>query len=154
EEELRDGGLKIYTAMNPKAQKILEKALTDDETYQGHDNLDGGATILKADTGEIVAIGGGRNYKPGSMIRSAEKNGHQPGSSIKPLTVYAPAMELNEDINEYSKIPDKKFSIGDWTPQNYTRRYYGDVELSYVVKQSLNASTAWLLHNKVNLSRA
>lgn len=154
EEELRDGGLKIYTAMNPKAQKILEKALTDDETYQGHDNLDGGATILKADTGEIVAIGGGRNYKPGSMIRSAEKKGHQPGSSIKPLTVYAPAMELNEDINEYSKIPDKKFSIGDWTPQNYTRRYYGDVELSYVVKQSLNASTAWLLHNKVNLSRA
>ncbi|GAA5345203.1 transglycosylase domain-containing protein [Planifilum fimeticola] len=154
DEELTDGGLKIYTALNPKAQKIVDEALKDDATYQGHDNLDGGATILKADTGEIVAIGGGRHYKPGSMIRSAEKKGHQPGSSIKPLTVYAPAMELNEDINEYSKIPDEKFSINGWTPQNYTRRYYGDVELSYVVENSLNASTAWLLHNKVKLPNA
>ncbi|MEW9032266.1 MAG: penicillin-binding transpeptidase domain-containing protein, partial [Planifilum fimeticola] len=154
DEELTDGGLKIYTALNPKAQKIVDEALKDDDTYQGHDNLDGGATILKADTGEIVAIGGGRHYKPGSMIRSAEKKGHQPGSSIKPLTVYAPAMELNEDINEYSKIPDEKFSINGWTPQNYTRRYYGDVELSFVVENSLNASTAWLLHNKVKLPNA
>jgi penicillin-binding protein 2A len=79
EEELMDGGLKIYTALNPKAQKIVDEALKDTDTYQGHDNLDGGATILKADTGEIVAIGGGRHYKPGSMIRSKEKKGHQPG---------------------------------------------------------------------------
>jgi len=154
EEELMDGGLKIYTALNPKAQKIVDEALKDADTYQGHDNLDGGATILKADTGEIVAIGGGRHYKPGSMIRSKEKKGHQPGSSIKPLTVYAPAMELNEDINEYSTIPDEKININGWTPQNYSRRYYGDVQLSFVVEQSLNASTAWLLHNKVKLPNA
>ncbi len=154
EDELLDGGLKIYTAMDPKAQKIVDEALKDDETYQGHENLDGGATIIKADTGELVAIGGGRHYRPGSMIRSAEKRGHQPGSSIKPLTVYAPAMELNEDINEYATIPDEKFSINGWTPQNYTGRYYGDVELSYVVEQSLNVSTVWLLHNKVKLENA
>lgn len=154
EEDLMNGGLKIYTSMDPKAQKIVDKALKDDSTYQGHDNLDGGATILKASTGEIVAIGGGRHYKLGSMIRSAEKRGHQPGSSIKPLTVFAPAMELNEDINEYTKIPDEEFAIGNWKPQNYSRRYYGDVELSFVVEQSLNVSTAWLLHNKVSLPDA
>lgn len=154
EEELLNGGLKIYTALDQKAQKIVDEALKDDATYQGHENLDGGATILKADTGELVAIGGGRHYKPGSMIRSAEKKGHQPGSSIKPLTVYAPAMELNEDINEYVKIPDERFSIGSWTPKNYTGRYYGEVELSFVVEQSLNVSTVWLLHNKVKLENA
>ena len=52
------------------------------------------------------------------------------------------------------RFPTKSFRLTAGRPQNYTGRYYGDVELSYVVEQSLNVSTVWLLHNKVKLENA
>ncbi|WP_212773159.1 transglycosylase domain-containing protein [Polycladomyces abyssicola] len=152
EADLATQNYNIYTGLNPAAQAAVEKAIKDDSLYQGHKNLDGGATMINPKNGLIEAIAGGRFYKPTFVIRSLEP--HQPGSSIKPITVYAPAIELNDDINEYAMIPDEPKSYGGWIPKNYEKKYYGLVPMRDVVATSMNAATVWILNNKVGLKNA
>lgn len=152
ETDLATKNYKIYTGLNPKAQAAVEKAVKNDRLYQGHKELDAGATMVNPKNGLIEAIAGGRFYKPTFALRSLEP--HQPGSSIKPITVYAPAIELNDDINEYAQIPDEPVSYGGWTPQNYEHRYYGVVPMRDVVAESMNAATVWILDKKVGLDKA
>ncbi|MBN2911005.1 transglycosylase domain-containing protein [Polycladomyces sp. WAk] len=152
ETELATENYKIYTGLNPKAQEAVEKAVKDDRLYQGHKELDAGATMVNPKNGLIEAIAGGRFYKPTFRIRSIDP--HQPGSSIKPITVYAPAIDLNDDINEYAMIPDEPVSYGGWTPENYEKKYYGLVPMRDVVAESMNAATVWILDKKVGLEKA
>ncbi|GGE09599.1 penicillin-binding protein 1F [Marinithermofilum abyssi] len=148
---LAGGGYKIYTGLNTKAQEAVDKAIKDKRFYKGHENLDAGLTMVDPNTGEIAAVGGGRKYLPGYALRATEN--HQPGSTIKPLTVFAPAVERG-DYNEYYTVPDKKITIGQWTPKNYDNEYHGDIPMQEVVAKSLNASTIWLLKNVVTLDYA
>ncbi|PTM57501.1 transglycosylase domain-containing protein [Desmospora activa] len=158
EDELRDSGYKIYTSLNAKAQKATEAALKDEknqyfvdqETGQPLEGLDAGLTIMNPSNGEIVAMGGGRHYMPGYMNRATQRM--QPGSIMKPISVYAPAVE--QGFNEYHIVKDDEIKIGEWSPQNYTGEFYGDVELQESVARSLNASAVWLLQEHVTLKRA
>lgn len=158
EEELLNGGLKIHTALNANAQEATEKALKDEEnqyfvdrqTEQPLDGLDAGLTIINPTNGEIVALGGGRHYMPEYMNRATQPM--QPGSSIKPITVYAPAVE--QGFNEYHLVKDEEITIGEWSPKNYTGEFYGDVEMKESAAKSLNASAVWLLMEHVKLKRA
>jgi penicillin-binding protein 2A len=152
ETDLVTKNYKIYTGLNPNAQAAVEKAVRNDQLYQGHKNIDAGVTMVNPNNGLIEAIAGGRFYQPTFAIRSLEP--HQPGSSIKPITVYAPAIELNNDVNEYTQIPDEPISYNGWTPQDYAKHYYGVVPMRDVVAESMNAGTVWILANKVGLDNA
>jgi penicillin-binding protein 2A len=164
ESQLQTQPYQIYTGLNPDLQIATEEVLRDPASYRDagsgkvHENLDAGSATIDVNTGLIAAIGGGRNYTP-TTINYGSQGFFQPGSAIKPLTVYAPAIEkgLQEedgDINEYDTLPDEPIKYGNWIPKNYSKRYYGDVKMGFVVEQSLNASTVWLLHNKVGLDTA
>ncbi|SMO73579.1 transglycosylase domain-containing protein [Melghirimyces algeriensis] len=154
ETELATGGYKIYTHLVPHAQRAIEKAFDNDDLFQNQKQLDGGATIVNPRTGGLVAIAGGREYKgQGYMLRSKEEK-RQPGSAIKPITVYAPAVQ-EKGYNEYSPVPDPPgFHIQDWRPKNFQRRYYDRLPLKDVLAKSLNVATAWLLKNEVGLGTA
>lgn len=154
EEELATGGYEIHTNLVPKAQKAMEKAFKDDALFQNQDNLDGGATMVNPQTGGIAAIAGGREYRgSGYLLRSTEER-QQPGSAIKPITVYAPAIQ-EKGYNEYSVVPDPPdFHIGDWRPQNFQQQSFGQLPLRDVLAKSLNIATAYLLQKEVGLSTA
>ncbi|SDX10352.1 penicillin-binding protein 2A [Marininema mesophilum] len=154
--DLVDGGYKIKTSLNPKVQLAAERALKNDSHFrnkagQVDKNLDSGLTLMNRGNGRVVAVGGGRNYITGNLSRATQKI--QPGSAIKPITVFAPAVK-DHNFNEYSTVKDEKISIGNWTPKNQTRRYYGQVPMQEMVSKSLNASTIWLLNNYVKRSAA
>lgn len=151
QKDLVSGGYKIYTALNQKAQQSAEEALKDEEYYQGNEELDAGLTMMNPKNGEVVAVGGGRHYLPGYKLRATEN--HQPGSTIKPIAVYAPAIQ-EKNFNEYSTVVDEEIVIGEWRPKNLSGEFYGKISMQEMVSKSLNASTIWLLKDHVTLGKA
>lgn len=157
EEQLERAGLKIYTGINVKAQEAVEEALKEDSLFKNNsgetlEGADASVTMVDPKTGLIQALGGGREYKPGYRNRATE-DPVQPGSTIKPLTVYSPAIQ-DLNYNEFHKVEDKKVDFaGDWSPSNYSGGPKGEVTMNYMVENSLNLSTIHLLRD-VTLDRA
>lgn len=146
--DLVNGGYRIYTGMNKKAQLSLEKSLREDSFYQNHKELDAGSTMINSKTGEIAAIGGGRHYLRGYRNQALAQV--QPGSSIKPITVYGPAVE-EKGYNEYTPVSDAPYTINGWSPKNLDHSFHGTVPLKVVAGKSLNVSTVRLLNEVVGV---
>jgi membrane peptidoglycan carboxypeptidase len=155
DEELNSNGYKIYTGIDTHAQQVVEEALQKEELFEGKESYEGavdsGITLLDSKSGLIRAIGGGRNYKPGSRNRARELI--QPGSSIKPLTVFAPAVQ-EKGFNPYTPLEDKEYKVGDWSPKNFSGSYAGNVTMNKAVYSSLNVVTVKMLMEDVKLDTA
>ena len=92
-------GLVIYTTMDPEIQAILDEVYTNEDNFPSMKKKDGtvpqsGMIVMDPKTGEVKGIVGGRGKKTGARIFNHATDAYrQPGSSIKPLSVYAPALE-------------------------------------------------------------
>ncbi|MCM1294209.1 MAG: transglycosylase domain-containing protein [Muribaculaceae bacterium] len=93
-----------------------------------------GATVAFARDGAILTMVGGANYQASQFNRVLAAR--QPGSSFKPV-VYLVALEGGMTPDMY--VNDSPFSIGDYTPQNYNARYYGDITLATAFAKSVNS---------------
>jgi penicillin-binding protein 2A len=151
-EALNSNGFKIYTGIDIHAQQVVEEAMKEDSLFKGKKDYDGqvdsGVSMIDPHTGLIRALGGGRNYKPGFLNRSAGKV--QPGSSIKPLTVFAPAVE-EKGFNPYTPFVDEPYKVGEWSPKNFSGSYMGDVTMDEVVYDSINTVTVKMLMEDVKI---
>jgi penicillin-binding protein 2A len=154
--EVLKHGATIHTNYEPKMQQAVDKAMSKKELFVSKQGkmidpklMDAGVTVMKPD-GAVVAISGGREYLKGYSNRALER--HQPGSSIKPLSVYTPAIE-DLGYHEYTPIVDKEVSVRGKKIKNYTGNYAGKIQMWQNVKDSLNASTVEMLQ-KVGLERS
>ncbi len=100
--------------------------------------------LLSADsTGRVLAAVGGRSFRKSQFNRIINSQ-RQIGSLVKPF-VFLTAIE-KLDLNPLSMIKDEKMQIKInkkiWSPENYDRKFLGEVPLYYALKMSLNASTA------------
>ena len=140
--ELRAGGYKIYTSLDPKIQNILQETLDkglskfQEVQENGKLSMQGAGVIIDNKTGYVVATVGGRGTE--DKYNRAYLSYRQPGSAIKPLLDYAPALDLGE-YNAASVIDDHKFEEG---PSNSGDNYYGAVTLREAANRSLN-TVAW-----------
>ena len=92
--DLNEPGLKIYTSLEPKLQRVAEKALLQNVRLHGA-KLQGALVSLDPKTGQVVAMVGGRDYydkKMNGQFNRAVQGKRQPGSTMKPY-IYAAAME-------------------------------------------------------------
>lgn len=154
ESDLTTKGYRIYTGMDIKVQNKITDVLKEDKSYHFKEKLDGGAISIDPQTGLVRAVGGGRNYVRGTLNNAFEVE-KQPGSSIKPITVYGPAVEESDGrINEFSILKDEPIKIGDWSPKNSHGGPQGPVPMVKTVKESLNLSTLHLLKENVGLQTA
>ena len=131
---LNSDGINVYTNFDCNLQKIL------DENTCKNDNLDYCA-VLTDKQSNVMAI----NSNVGILKR-------QLGSTIKPLLVYAPAIELDE-IDECSFILDEKVDFGGYLPSNYNDVYYGEVTAKFALSKSLNVPTLKIL-NSIGIDKA
>lgn len=138
-------GLHIYTTLDMSVQKQVDKIYTDLDEIPDTDSiqqLQSGIVVIDNDSGDIVAIAGGVGEKDVHDAYSKATDAKlQPGSSIKPLTVYAPAFELGV-LNPSSVLDDLPFYYVDNKPfpRNSNKQYsYSRTVLSAVV-DSVNAS--------------
>ncbi len=143
------GGLKIYTAIDFEVQEAMEDIYENykkmpDETVQG-------AMVVMNYEGRVLGLVGGTGEYSGSLsLNRAFQSERQPGSTIKPLSVYGPAFEKslqddNCDIYWSTLIEDKplKKVDGDWWPTNEGGGYSSkSVTIQYGLSKSLNTVSA------------
>ncbi len=144
---LSTGGYKIYSTIDPHIQAIAEGVYEDLSNLPGYysrynQQLQSAITIIEPHTGDIVAIIGGVGQKTESMIWSrASMTVRSPGSSIKPITVYGPAIEegLITPASVYDDAPVKfGEEYGGAYPKNQNNSYRGLTTITYAVQASLN----------------
>ncbi len=145
--KLYTGGLKIYTAYDPKAQAKLDEIYHDPDflyaqTARGEENPPESAiTLIDNSTCAVIAMEGGTEEKTESRsFNRAYDMLRQPGSSIKPISVYAPAIE-DGVVTPSSTIQDSPFKRddnGDPWPVNAYGAYYGSLSVSYALLYSSN----------------
>ncbi len=123
--QLAINGYKIYTSQNSEKQKALENAFAKQNL-----SCDSAGIVIDNEKGAVVAYVGNSIYK----ILEARR---QPGSCIKPILVYSPA--LNEDIiYPCTQILDEKVSIGEYSPKNVGDVYRGYVSAREALSKSMN----------------
>lgn len=152
EEMIFNQGLKIYCAMDKSAQEKAEAVIKDESIMPQDKDLDLGYVMMDLD-GRILATLGGRKEKTANLLYDkANQARRQPGSTIKPIAVYAPAVDLS--MYHYSSlVPDKPLSNidvtgnGDYTtwPKNWYSGYRGNVTLQWAIEVSSNAPAAQVL---------
>lgn len=137
------GGYKIYSTLNPKVQAAVDLVYEDlagiPKTASSQ-QLKSGIVIIDRRSGDIVALAGGVGKKQGSLVWNyATQSLLSPGSTIKPISVYAPALELGI-ITPATVMDDTPYSFTDtatW-PKNSDSVYRGLVSVNEAVCQSLN----------------
>ncbi len=146
---VEEGGLEVYTSLDPQIQAVAEKAVNDEiEKLFSMHVTNGAALVTKPQTGEILAMVGSRDYfdteRDGNVNVTTQLR--QPGSSIKPLTY---ALALQSGFTPASVIEDTPVSYPDgdrvYAPVNYDGKYHGRVTLRTALGSSFNIPAVKLL---------
>ncbi|MFT9599005.1 transglycosylase domain-containing protein [Mesobacillus sp.] len=139
-EELLRSGVTIHTNLDIGLQK---RAVTAISVHLPDAEVQGAATVINHETGKIVAIAGGKGYQSGDFNRAYQAF-RQPGSSIKPLLVYAPYFE-RYDTKRNSQINAGTLCIRGYCPKNYGGSTYGMVTLERAFTNSYNTPAVRIL---------
>lgn len=150
QQSMYSAGYNIYTSIDIKKQKKLQKSIDDElQNFEekgdnGIYKLQGAATCIDNATGRVVAVVGGRTQKvDGYTLNRAYQSYRQPGSSIKPLIVYTP--QLERGYKPTTIVNDVKTKDG---PRNSNGSYAGKITLRSAVEQSKN-TVAWALFEEL-----
>ena len=133
ENQIALSGYKIFTYQENTDQNALQNAVQNKDFYAKNsygNTADGAGIVIDNKTGGITALAGNTIFDINSMKRS-------PGSAIKPVLVYAPALE-NGIISPSSMILDEKKSFGNYNPKNVGDTYYGWISATKSIEKSLN----------------
>lgn len=135
------GGLKIYSTMDRDLQNAVDKVYENPSKYIYYDENDpvqSAIVIMDPSTGEIRALSGGLGEKQGDRILNRAFDSYrQPGSSIKPLTVYGPGFEKNKITPNTIEV-DAPFKIGDHEIKNSYSGFRGAMTIRHAIEQSVN----------------
>ncbi len=127
----------ILTTLNQDMQRVAEEVLRDELAANKDKNATQGAVVIMSLDGAILAMVGGVNYNESQFNRAVQAL-RQPGSAFKPF-VYLTAFEQGFEV--FDKIDDYPISVGKWNPENYDKKYYGEVTLMQALTKSLNLAT-------------
>lgn len=164
------GGYKVYTSIDAKLQDSVDAVMQNPNlyypqpiTYKAKDGSQvkdamqqAGAMLIDNSTGAILAFGGGRDFKQNQNNHAAMTR--QPGSTMKPIGVYGPAIEKKQ-LSPGSVIDDVPMQLdngpnGKYFPMNHDHQFHGFVSVRDALKQSYNIpaiKTTQLITPKVGL---
>ena len=149
------GGLKIYANVDPKVQEAMEAVFENNQNFPGSGENKPQAAMVVMDpyTGQVKGIVGGRGEKVGNrVLNRATQSLRQPGSSIKPLAVYAPAIEYGV-ITPATVVHDTAIRIGNWTPKNADSSFMGPITARVALEKSRNTPAVRIL-DKLGVDRS
>jgi len=137
---LYTGGFKIYSTMDPKVQNAVDDVYAKKANFPGSgaNGLQSAMIVMDPYTGHIKGMAGGVGEKTVNRgFNMATMAKRQPGSSIKPLAVYGPAIEYNV-ITAATVVNDAPLKIGDWKPKNSGGGYRGRMAVRRCIELSQN----------------
>ncbi|WP_051405073.1 transglycosylase domain-containing protein [Bacillus cihuensis] len=147
-DELLRGGYKIYTTLDQHIQQAVEEVYENDGNFpKGVTDalVQSGMVLINPKTGGINALIGGRGKHQFLGYNRATQLKASPGSTIKPLAVYTPALEEGYQLTDL--LVDEKMSFGGYEPSNANGQYLGEVPLYEALIKSLNVPTVWLVRD-------
>ncbi|WP_096155300.1 transglycosylase domain-containing protein [Bacillus sp. FJAT-45066] len=153
ESEVLSGGYHIYTALDQPTQSALENIYAEPSNFpkgSADEIPQSSGIIIHPETGGILALIGGRENKFQDYNRVSRLT-RQPGSTIKPLLVYTPALENGYDM--FDMLNDSPVEFGNYKPQNFSRTFKGEVSMYDAVLNSYNVPAVSVLH-EMGLSTA
>lgn len=138
-QQVFSGGLKIYTTMDSNIQDSIESIYTQTSNFPAASKgTQSAMVIIDPYTGQIKGMAGGIGKKTESRgLNRATQSKRQPGSSIKPLSVYAPALETGK-ITPATILTDEAVTIADWSPKNSYSGFKGDMSVRKAIEISAN----------------
>lgn len=158
------GGLKIYIAMDPDIQKILDEYYSNSKNFYGSGDVEtpqSSMIVIDPQNGDILGVAGAVGEKGANRIQNfATQTLRPPGSVIKPLSVYAPA--LDRDIISWSTVyDDVPVNFGNYNtdpnkgtvikpiawPKNSDGKYRGLTNINYAIEHSVNTVTVKALED-------
>jgi membrane carboxypeptidase/penicillin-binding protein len=166
EESVKSGGLSVYTTVDLQRQdialralrkgvsaqreyhvrvsKAIKNAASSQKEFEKSGNIEGALISLDPFTGEILSYVGGYDFTSENQNDNVYQIRRQPGSSIKPI-VYAAAVE-NKKITPSTVMDDKQITYkNNYTPQNYSNTFSGDVIVRQALVKSLNTIAVQVL---------
>lgn len=149
EEQILNGGLQIYTEMDPVVQKAAEDVYEDSRFFpsgKADQIVQSGVVVLDHSTGGVrglVGYRGERVYRGLNHATSTQLE-RQPGSALKPLSVYGPALE--KGYTPDSMVSDHPLNINGYAPKNYDNQNRGYITMQEAVHHSWNVPAVWLLN--------
>ncbi|NLO84874.1 MAG: PBP1A family penicillin-binding protein [Clostridiales bacterium] len=148
-DQVLSGGYTIDTTLSRTHQETLEKQFkTDVFPAKASDGtaVQGAAACVNVKTGEVLAVVGGREYTVRRGLNRATQLRRQPGSSLKPLVVFAPAIDRFGYMTA-SVLKDEPINFNGYKPRNSSYTYYGNVSIRSAITSSLNVSTVSLFND-------
>lgn len=148
-EEVLGGGYHIYTTLDTALQEQCEKAYADESLFPA--SADDGTqcqsamVVLDAKDGSVQALMGGRTYEVQRGLNRATDMYRQPGSTIKPILVYGPAVE--QGYAPATMLDDAPADFNGYSPRNFADRYYGWVTMRTALSKSLNVPAVRILND-------
>lgn len=140
-QQVYNGGLKIYATIDKKVQDAIEDVFTDSDNYPYAGGKSQAAmVVMDPYTGRVKGIAGGLGKKTDIRgFNRATQAIRQPGSSIKPLSVYGPAIDKSK-ITQSTVLRDEEIEIGNdkWKPKNSYRGFLGDMTVKEAIARSAN----------------
>lgn len=143
ETEIIQGGYKVVTTLDYKAQKAANEAIPRNLRGWGLSGANSQAAVFSFSPidGRILVYSGGKDYTQSQFDRITQAV-RPPGSAFKPI-VYAAAMEKGITPNDI--IEDRPITIGQWSPHNYGNKYRGKIPVYKALMYSSNVCAARLI---------
>lgn len=136
EEQIYNGGLRVYTTIDTRIQDCAIKAVTDrmGPVHKKNKGMECAMVAMDPSTGFITAMVG--SVDPKNEFNRCTQAKRQPGSVFKPIVYYTALEKLNWDPN--TRISNERLRIGDWYPKNFDGKYGGNPTMKQAVAQSIN----------------
>ncbi|MHA8110985.1 transglycosylase domain-containing protein [Lactobacillaceae bacterium Melli_B4] len=150
EADIMNRGYKIYTNLNQSQQSAMQNNFNDASMFPQNaadgTKVQAASIAVNPQNGGVYAVVGGRGQHVFRGYNRATQMKRQPGSTMKPLAVYTPALENGYNFD--SELVNQKRSYGKnkYTPKNYNDQYSGKVPMYQALAQSMNAPAVWLLN--------
>lgn len=152
ESDVMNRGYKIYTTLNQKDQTNLQDDFNNPAMFNNITDAQAASVVLNAKTGGVRAVAGARetthtfrgfNYATQSKL--------SPGSAIKPIAVYAPALERGYSIDTMLPNTNRTFGTNNYTVHNALNVQTADVPMYSALEHSYNVPAVYLL-NKIGIN--
>lgn len=157
EEDILNKGYQIYTGLDQQYQQQMDAAYEDSYFYDAEDGtlMQSASVALDPETGDILAIIGGRGEHVFRGFNRATQMRVPPASTIKPLSIYTPALEAGYEIDS-PVMDDDTLTYGSdhYGAANYDLvSEHGDIPMYHALIQSKNTTALWLL-DKLGMEKA
>jgi penicillin-binding protein 2A len=156
EEDVMNKGLRIYTTLNQNYQEQLQQKFAQDWLFPQNASdgtkTQGASVVMDPSTGAVRAVIGGRDDHVFRGYNRATQMKRQPGSSIKPLISYAPALQQGYHYDSQLSNKLQRFGRNGYEPHNVDNGYSDKIPMYVALAQSKNIPAVWLL-DRIGVSK-